>query len=256
MKRMQLAIALAAAVGLAAAAPGLPNTPTVPAGDHFRPPSSPLTIIAYGDEADSMFDVLVALSASADQNVTVSKETRIALESRSPGLLADIVIPPEEAHSFVSSLLFQHGFLVSELRASDPGLLTVHGGNSRGSRRFTWTRVPFERIDEFRRFPAFLVETVVTFEHLDVRQMTTSLRALLSDNQSQMMLNVGSSSSVILRGPAACVADLLDLMKVADVASGELQRKRAEEAARNPPAPTGEKEHQSTGNPAGTPAGD
>lgn len=269
MNVMQLAIALVTAVGLAAAAPELATGTTAHATrsqpvprveGHFPMPSSALTIVAQGDQAHTMLDVLVELSASANQNITVSEPTRAALKSLSPGLLADVVVPPEEVYSFVSSLLYRHGFVVSELRSGTPSLIAVQGGRERGQSMLyglSWTRVPLDRIDEFRDHPAFLIETVATFEHLDVRQMTTSLRALMTDNRLQSLLNVGNSNSVIVRGPAAGVADLLALMGTANEENAELVQKRAEEQARREASVQAEQAGEApAGNPAQAPKAD
>ena len=239
MTGTQIAIALVAAAGLAATAPGLTPgfaTSSAPAtGDIFPLPSGSLTIVAQGDGAHTMYDVVKELNAAGHQNFTVSQQTRSALESTSPGLLTDVVIPPAEVYTFVSSLLYRNGFLLSSLRTSQPSLLAIYSGNDRG---YSWTRIPAEEVPAYGRHPAFLVETVLAFENLDVRQMTTSLRALLSDNRAQSMLTVGNSNSVIIRGPGAKVAKLAEMMKEADAANGKIRQKRAEEEVKLQPIHT------------------
>jgi hypothetical protein len=244
MRTLELAAALATSLCLANPAPDLDPAQAGqpgPAPDHFSMPSGPLTIHTRGDEVDSMFDVLHELSRSAGQHFSVSDITRASLEGLSPGLLGDAEIPAEQAYSFVSALLFRHGYLMSELKGTEPSLLAVYSRNQRGQDGgLSWTRVSEDQLEWYRDYPAFLIETVVTFEYLEVRQVTTSLRALITDNHTQSMLNVGNSNSIVFRGTAANVADMVLMMKSANEDSGELFRKRAEELAKQPPTPAPE----------------
>ena len=227
MKSPKIVLALAAAAALGAVAPATGN---VASQDPFPAPDEPLAIFVQGDGAQTLYQLLRQLGSATGLNFTVSQQTRASLEGTSPGLLEDLVVPPSEAVSFVGSLLHRHGFSMSELRDEAPRLIAIHGGQDRPS---SWKRIDASELEVYRDHPALLIETVVVFEHVDVRQLTTSLRGLATDNQYQVMLNAGNTNSVILRGPVASVVDIIAMMSAANDAAGEAWAARAAQEAQS-----------------------
>lgn len=148
-----------------------------------------------------------------------------------PGLLREVEVPPTHVYPFVEGVLRHHGFMLAVYSSEAPRFLGVaslqNGG--RVSLKQSVIDVPIEQLEDFGAHPAVLVRTVVSFDHVDVRQLATSLRPLMPDASTQSMLNAGSTNSLILTGFADTILDLSGVMRTIDREQGEhLERQRAD----------------------------
>jgi hypothetical protein len=109
---------------------------------------------------------------------------------------------------------------------TDATLLGVYhrSSNVRTAQR---VEVPAERLHELADHPALLVRTSLDLAPLDVRQLATSLRGLLTDTNIQALVPAGQHS-LILQGTGQHVLHLTGMLR-------SVQRAAQEEAERRPP---------------------
>lgn len=210
----------------------------------FPAPSRGLVIPADDTEGEgeaNLLDLLGEFGRATGHTLVVTDEVRGLLSRVRPGLLSQVSVPPERVYSFVEGLLSFHEFVLVPLHESEPRLLGVQslsGGSARNTIKQRCFYVPPDEIEAWADHPAVLVSTVVTFEHLDVRQLTTSLRPLMPDQSTQSMLNAGSSNSVVLQGFGAGIARLVHMLRIVDAEAGRAAERAAAEA---PPAAGGDR---------------
>ncbi len=195
-----------------------------PAG-HFPTPAEGLSIRMEG--SPTMDELLRELARVTGQHIHVPPQARATLAQTPVGLLGGVEVPPAHVHSFVESLLHQNGYVLAELRSSEPRLLAVYPIEGReappGS---TWTPVPSERIARYADHPALLVQSLVDCSPLDARAVAMSLRSVWRQSRAyQGMDPIGDSSSVLLRGTGADVARLAAVIERA--AASEAERRAA-----------------------------
>lgn len=238
----------ALAVGLLSAAcllsPGAtpepaPTQKVVP-GEHFPRPTEPLVVSGPGERVTSLLDLVGDLARISGVNVSLGAEVRSELETTQVGLVREASVPPEAVWSYAESLLKHHGFVISELRRTEPRVISVHGVNEHPS-GFRWVPIAADQVAAYGDHAALLVETWISFENLDTRQLITSIRGIML-NETQMALAMGSSNSVFLRGTGSEVAALVALMQGADRASGEWIERREAQQSQQPRGPAPETE--------------
>jgi len=200
-------------------------------GEHFPRPAEPLIVSGPGDRNTSLLDLVGDLARIGGVNVSLSADVRATLEATPVGLVSEAVVPPEAVWAFAESLLQHHGYVVSELRGSEPRLISVHSVNEHAS-GFRWVPIEASQVDAYGDHAALLVETWVSFENLDTRQLITSMRGIMLDG-TQAALALGSSNSVFLRGTGSRVAALVALMRGADREAGTWIERRREQQARD-----------------------
>lgn len=180
-------------------------------------PSAPLAIA--GGRAN-LADVVMQVSELTGVSIRASGPALGRLSEAPAGLLADVSIAPEAAWSFFESLIAQEGFLLVELRAGEPRLMAVvdtRAGNDHGGSLF-YRAIPGAELDRYADHHALLIETVVHLEHVDVRQLANSMRALLTDNRRLNLIPAGLSGSMVLQGTGANVCEAVRLMRAIDEA--------------------------------------
>jgi hypothetical protein len=201
----------------------------------FPTPAQGITIAAEGpDGGPSLADVLRDFAHAAGQNFSIDAQTRQALEQDPAGLLRAEEVPAAALYTYVETLLFERGYVVRELRASEPRLFGIYSTRLRASSGLGPTRsVPAEEVELYRDHPALLVSTVLHLPWMDVRQLGNSLRALASEASPTMIVPLGNTSSILMRGTGREVAELVLLLKQVDAdARTEVESRRAAETQR------------------------
>lgn len=157
-------------------------------------------------------------------------ETWGMLESLPCGLDRATQVDSEDAWRFLNDLLLANGMHLTGLRTDGPYLLEILSPQNR-SNSFARTRavlVGVDAMESLSDFSALIVETQVAFEAADARQVSNSLRALISDHNSSMMLPVGDTNSVMITGPLNQVQRITTIMRDAD--NGLVQLRAAQSA--------------------------
>ena len=79
--------------------------------------------------------------------------------------------------------------------------------------------VTADELEAWAAHPAVLIQTIVSLPHVDVRQLSNSLRTLITDANTQQMLPAGNTSSMILVGFADQVAHMATMLRKANEAA-------------------------------------
>ncbi|MHC4377786.1 MAG: hypothetical protein ACYS26_14395, partial [Planctomycetota bacterium] len=154
-------------------------------------------------------------------------------ESLPCGLDRATQVESGDAWRFVNDLLLSNGMHLTGLRTDGPYLLEILSQHNR-SNSFARTRavlVDVDALPSLSDYSAMIVETQVSFEAADARQVSNSLRSLISDHNSSMMLPVGDTNSVMVTGPLNQVQRITTIMREAD--RGLVQLRAAQSAGAN-----------------------
>jgi type II secretory pathway component GspD/PulD (secretin) len=187
----------------------------------FPAPSADLVVPAGDGNQWSLMALVDEYGRLTDQHFVISPETRNLLESTQTGLTRSVVVPESEVQSFFESLLVQMNFVITVHRSAAPRLLSIESLNTgaRTTLRAKAIYVEDTALDRFAGHPSLLVTTVVTLPNSDVRQLSNSMRTMITDANTQQMLPAGNSNAMVLTGFAPAVADLVQLLKITDEAS-------------------------------------
>jgi len=184
--------------------------------------------IRSGGEGMNHLQLARVFSDVTGLNLVLSSEAAHELEGRPVQLLGDFEIPPSQVYPVVESMLLEAGFYLSEIGNGAPHVYMLR--SIEASRRVTPKNnarfVDADHIQAYRDHPAVIVQTVLHLE-MDARQLTNSLRSLLTDANTQAAIPVGMTNSIVLVGYGRDVAELADLLLDADA----VHRARMEEEA-------------------------
>jgi len=177
------------------------------------PPTGPLELVL--DQETTLLQILQGLAEITGQHVVMSGQAEAQLLTRPVVLGGTSEIPADEVYEFVEGLLVFHGFYLAPIKGGERPILGVYSReNSRLARRFV---VPADRLETFAKHPALLLQTTIELPHTDVRQLSTSLRAMLTDTNTQLLLPVGSHG-LLLGAPSQHLIDLVGQLKRIDEA--------------------------------------
>ena len=124
-------------------------------------------------------------------------------------------IPPENVHAFVEGVLRENDFVLHFAHAAEPVLLAIESTNvaGRGNPRASALIIPEAELPRWAEHSAFLVSTCIDLSGIDVRTLSNSLRQMFSDQQTQQIIPVGNTDSLIVTGFGTDVADLTAMLR-------------------------------------------
>ncbi|MEO0652094.1 MAG: hypothetical protein AAFZ65_15580 [Planctomycetota bacterium] len=185
---------------------------------HHTPPQDAVTI---APEETTLWDLVIGLEVDTGTRFLVDQALRQNLENTSISLTSALEVQATARWSVAESLLVEAGYKLAVLRQSGPRILSLKtsaGGRGAGAAA-KYLFVPEERIDEFAEYSATLITTAVTLPHSDVRNLSNSLRALMTDTSTMNIVPAGNSNSLIVRGTGAVVVDTVRMLRAIDEAS-------------------------------------
>lgn len=195
------------------------------AGDDAFPAPSEDMVIAVGDGGASwtVMDLVSDYTRLTNQHIQADAGTRNFLESTPTGLTRSVVVPKGQVQSFFEGLLAQNSFVLTVINPTEPRLLGITSlqTGQRGALRSQAFFVPAEAIAGWADNPASLVTTVVHMRNTDVRQLSNSMRVLLTDQNTQTMMAAGNTNSMIITGMGTQVAYIVEMMRQVDAAAAE-----------------------------------
>lgn len=195
-------------------APLFPAATPTPQVDQFQTPTKGLTIPAREPGGWNLDQLLREYGEVTNQHFMIQEEARSALSHTRVSLDSELTIAPESVHSVVESILVDAGYVFGIAREASPRLITVTStsGSRRGALEGSARFLSVDELEGWRDHPAYIVQTAVTLDALDVRQLTNSLRAMLSDANVQQIIPVGRSSTVIIKGLGPQVEGIAQLL--------------------------------------------
>jgi len=196
--------------------------------DLFPPAATGLTIPANEPDGWTLDRLLKEYGDITDQHFIIRDDTRAQLNQQRVPLGEALMVAPENVHSVVETLMVESDFAFSLAREGNPRLISVESmrGNRLGLRQSAGY-VPVDELAGWREHPAFLVHTVLTLEYTNVRTLTNSMRAMLTDANTQQIIPVGNSNSLILTGFGPHVESLARMLFEVNEANRVAYEKRA-----------------------------
>lgn len=202
----------------------------------FPAPSGTMTLVAGDSDNTLTYASLVKQYGSLTGQFFVVGEDTQAMLRQTLNLDRTMTVPAEEVQSVFEQLLKHGDFVLNPLTTSGTRIveLTSLATSARNSLR---SRAIFLAPDELHlagQHPALLFTTTVTLPNLDVRQVSNSLRTMITDANTQQMLPAGNSNSMIIVGFGDQVAGMIQTLKSMDDAasSGAVKNKQVLEVVR------------------------
>ena len=226
---MRIPIALSLLLSTSALLPAA-HTPEL---ELFPVPTVGLSVPANEPDGWSLEELLTEYGRATDQHFMYAEDTRAQLKQTRVPLSEALSVDPENLHAVVETLMIQSHFIFAIERVANPRLISVQ--SMRGSRvnlRQSASYVPVDKLSTWRDHPAYLIHTVLTLEYLDVRTLTNSMRAMLTDANTQQIIPVGNSHSLMLTGFAPQVQSLVTMLLDVNEASRVSFEKRAKAEAK------------------------
>jgi general secretion pathway protein D len=179
-----------------------------------------------GDGALNLSQFVKLCQTATGRNFIVTDPVESQLKTVKVRMYGVKRIPKAEFYFFFQIMMFIHDFATIEVGPSHLSVtviqsLTQPARGGQGGLKQRAVYVLPEELEQYADQPAVLITTVVTLPNTDVRNLTTSLRALQSDAQTQGMLSAGTSNSVVLTGFGSNIAALAKLLYVIDEASAQ-----------------------------------
>lgn len=213
-----------------AAAPFLPTTPqpgAEPAAGvqadpfGFPVPSEGMVLNAPDDDPLTLVDLVHAYGEATGQTILYSDEARNFLESSRVNLAGPLEVPAARVQTTFEAILASHDFLLIPLTDQAPRLLEVVSlqTGARNNVRQHAVLVDEEHLAAAAGHPAVLCTTVIDLPNTDVRQLSNSMRTMITDANTQQMLPAGNTNSLVLVGTGTSVADLVRMLRLIDRAS-------------------------------------
>jgi hypothetical protein len=210
-------------------------TPMIAASDPFPVPKSGMTI--PGSDKTPLMDVVTEFERVTGIRAVIMADTRAMLMKLPTGLTEPLDVPASRVYSTVETMLAESGFVITLLQAEPPilvGIATIVQGGRQG-KPLTPANVD---LDVAAKHPALLTTLVVTLPHTNVRDLSNSMRQMFQDPQSQQIIPVGNSNSILLTGRGGEVAKIARMLLEVDAAEA---RNQAEDANRVAPSGSVEK---------------
>jgi type II secretion system protein D len=155
-------------------------------------------------------------------NFTYNDQTQAVLRQGKLVMFGTKRVPKKDFYAFFQIQMFINDFVCVEVGPPHISVILIQslqqGQRGAANIRQKAINVAPENLESYADQPATLITTVLYLPNTEVRQLSTSLRALLTDQNTQTMLPAGEHS-VILQGFGSYVASLARLLQIVDAES-------------------------------------
>jgi len=195
-----------------------PIEPIQVQGDHY--------IITFSegaspDDTMNLADFISACEQATGRNFTYIDETHEMLKNAKIRLLGQKIVPKEEFYSFFQIMMIINDFVCSQVGPDHLAVILVESlkTQARATVKLKAVHVDPEDLDLYEDQPAVLITTVIHMPNTDVRQLSNSMRTMLTDANTQQMLPAGNTNSMVLTGFGSSVAAMARMLRLVDEAS-------------------------------------
>lgn len=188
----------------------------------FPAPSGPMTLVVTDPEnSDTCWSMVKKYGELTGQHITASADTQSLLMQNRITLDRDMTVPVGEVQTTFEHLLFARDFILTPLKRDGTRLLEIQSLNSpaRSNIRSTAIFLEPEELHLAEAHPAMIFTTVVSLPHVDVRQISNSMRTMITDANTQQLLPAGNSNSMVIVGIGQSLIGIADTLKTVDEAA-------------------------------------
>ena len=181
-------------------------------------------ILTFSEDPQSALtleDFVKTCQEATGLNFVVPPDSEGPLANGNVRMFGQKRIPKRDFYSFFQIIMFINDFACIEVGSGPLRVIVVQQLSSAQGRTGTNIKQRAEYVlpndlASYADEPATLITTVVTLPNVDVRQLSNSLRALMSDSVTQNMLPVGNSDSLVLTGFGSNIWQLVQLLQLVD----------------------------------------
>jgi general secretion pathway protein D len=168
-------------------------------------------------EAVSLEQFVQICQQATGLNFTYNDQTRDSLKQAFAIMVGPKHIPKAQFYEFFQIQMFINEFVCVTVGPPSISVILIQNvkGASAGTLRQKAIYVPPENLSEYEDQPATLITTVLSLSNTDTKTLSTSLRGLLTDNNTQTLLSAGEHS-VVLQGFGSNIAALARLLELVD----------------------------------------
>jgi general secretion pathway protein D len=178
---------------------------------------------AQSEEEDSMslYQFTQACQEVTDLQFTWNQDTEGLLKQQKVRLLGQKTISKDRFYSFFQVMMIISDFVCTEVGQEDIAVIKIDAltTTARNNLRSGAIYVEPDDLADYQDQPATLITTVVTLPNTDVRQVSNSMRTMITDANTQQMLPAGNSNSMVLVGFGSNVVALANMLSIIDEAS-------------------------------------
>jgi general secretion pathway protein D len=152
---------------------------------------------------------------------TYTDETHQFLTNTTVRLIGSKVVPKGKFYEFFQILMVIHEFVCTEIGADPISVIEITSLKTGGRNNIRKDSVFVEPADlpKYANQPATLITTVVSLPNTDVRQLSNSMRTMITDANTQQMLPAGNTNSMVLVGFGSNTVALAKMLLIVDEAS-------------------------------------
>ncbi|HIK59810.1 MAG TPA: hypothetical protein EYF98_03875 [Planctomycetes bacterium] len=152
---------------------------------------------------------------------TYDTETQGYLANAKVLLIGSKKVPKKDFYNFFQILLVINNFVCTQVGPEPISVIEITSldTGARSTIKSASTYVDPEDLHEYENQPATLITSVIHLPNTDIRQVTTSLRQMFPDPNTQSMLPAGNTNSVVLMGFGSNVVSLARMLTIVDNAS-------------------------------------
>ncbi len=174
-----------------------------------------------GQEGMTLAKLVRACEEVTGITFTYTEETNTFLTNAQVRLIGTKRVPKDEFYNFFQILMVIHNFVCTEVGADPISVIQITSlqTGGRNTIRKDSVFVEPEDLERYADQPATLITTVVSLPNTDVRQLSNSMRTMITDTNTQQMLPAGSTNSMVLTGFGSNVVALARMLKIVDEAS-------------------------------------
>ncbi|MEZ6013619.1 MAG: secretin N-terminal domain-containing protein [Planctomycetota bacterium] len=178
---------------------------------------------AQGNASDSMtlLQFVDACEQVTQLNFTWNTETEQFLSNAKLRLLGPKEVPKDRFYSFFQVMMIINDFVCTEIGDKDISIIQIDSlqTSRRNTIRSQSLYVAPEDLEKYADQPATLITTVIDLPNTDVRQVSNSMRTMITDANTQQMLPAGNSTTMVLTGFGSTTVALARMLKIIDEAS-------------------------------------
>lgn len=155
-------------------------------------------------------------------NFTYSSDTAQVLQRTTLRMFGTKRIPKGDFYQFFQIMMIINDFVCTKVGPDHLSVVLIQSmanGQTRGQVRQGAVYVMAEELDRFADQPAVLITTVVDLPHTDVRNLANSMRQMFQEPNTQQIVPVGNSNSLIITGFGSNVVSIVKMLKFVDDAS-------------------------------------
>jgi len=176
-----------------------------------------------GAEAMTLEQFVKLCQTVTNLNFTYGPDTAAQLSKISLRMFGQKSIPKGDFFQFFQIMMIINDFVCTKVGPDHLAVWLIQS-TTPGGRGATTPRqnqyVMESDLDQFADQPAVQITTVVDLPNTNVRDLSNSMRQMFQDPQSQQIIPVGQSNSLIITGYGSNVVSIVRMLKFVDEASG------------------------------------